>query len=187
MVHALSRPWEWTNSSMRGKHSWCGSRSLEEVHQIPNVLQLPFPRLCLKASSTSFRNTLFETPHPPMTAVNTQSSRFSGSHTHGRQRVIAGQLIGLPLMPDSLPLSIPTVPTWLCTSSCPRRWILCNHFLRQPHYIKLSVRKYLLLPDRAGQQLCVCVSWGGGKQAISHHINGICQYFYERLTGRRVL
>lgn len=36
MVRALSGPREWTNGNRTVTHSWCGSRSLEEVHQLPN-------------------------------------------------------------------------------------------------------------------------------------------------------
>lgn len=53
----------------------------------------------------------------------------------------------------------PPLPTWFCTFSCPRQPVLCNSFLRKPHPIRSAVRKYLLLPDGAGE---IREGWEGG-------------------------
>lgn len=156
-----------------------GERSILDVGPDPlrkytssltGPIWFPLPRLCLKASATAIRATFLWTSHPFLTTVDTHTSHFCLCHTltytqtHAEsghllitewQRV-SGESSGARISRlchlcwTHYPLPLPPLPTWLCTSSCPRHKILCNCLLRKPHCIRLVVRKCLLLLDRAG-------------------------------------
>lgn len=153
MVHALSRPWERTNGSSRVKHSWCGSRGSASTSQkARSDFLFPDHVSKLQPLPPEIHSNL-KVCHPSITTLRHVICWSYVSSQPSRARISLCHLCQTHYL-----FPFPPLPTWLCTSSCPRHQHLCNRFLRKPHCIRLVVSKYLLLPDRTGER--------GGKERI---------------------